>query len=115
MMNDEKMSLEEVNQAIDEAIDASACAEESFPIRGGVIHTLLSICPFVMIIVAVLVSSFKTGVEAEIKSWGLLIVGSIIWLVCNVFNLFYYVRNSLETYELIALKEEMLNESKDSV
>lgn len=55
------------------------------------------------------------GVETELKSWGLLISSLLIWAVCNVINLFYYVKNSLEIYELIALKEEMLNESKDSV
>lgn len=115
-MNEEKMSLEEVNAAIDEGIEICAEAEESFPVYNGIMHKLLSACPIITMILAVLISRIGTpGIETELKSWGLLISGLLIWAVCNVINLFYYVKNSLETYELIALKEEMLNESKDSI
>lgn len=115
-MNEEKMSLEEVNAAIDEGIEICAEAEESFPSYNGIMHKLLSVSPIISTLLAVFISKFGTpGIETELKSWGLLISGLLIWAVCNVMNLFYYVKNSLETYELIALKEEMLNESKDSI
>jgi hypothetical protein len=115
-MNEENMSIEEVNAAIDEGIEICAEAEESFPVYNGIMHKLLSVCPIITMILAVLISRLGTpGLETELKSWGLLLSALLIWAVCNVINLFYYVKNSLETYELIALKEEMLNESKDSI
>lgn len=112
-MNDEKFSLQEVKESIEEAIDECVDIEESFPVYGGIIHTLLAFCPLILMIASVFIANIGSGAEAEIKRWGLLIMGGLVWGVYNVINVFYYVKNSFEIYDLAAIREEILNESKD--